>query len=105
MSYTSSTLILSSLAVTGAPPFATFIGEFLIIYQLISMGRITAVIILIITLFIISLSVMYKVSTMIFDGNEIVDKSEPALSQVLVTITAVVMSLGITFFYLGGMIA
>ncbi len=105
MPYTSSTLILSSLAVTGAPPFATFIGEFLIIYQLISMGRITAVIILIITLFIISLSVMYKVSTMIFDGNEIVDKSEPALSQVLVTITAVVMSLGITFFYLGGMIA
>lgn len=105
MPYTSSTLILSSLAVTGAPPFATFIGEFLIIYELISMGQITAVIILIITLFIISLSVMYKVSTMIFDGNEIVDKSEPALSQLFVTITAVVMSLGITFFYLGGMIA
>ena len=104
MPYTSSTLILSSLAVTGAPPFATFIGEFLIIYQLISMGQITAVIILIITLFIISLSVMYKVSTMIFDGNEIEDKSEPAISQVLVTVTAVVMSLSITFFYRGGMI-
>ncbi len=104
MPYTSSTLILSSLAITGAPPFATFIGEFLIIYQLISMGQITAVIILVITLFIISLSVMYKVSTMIFDGNEIEDKSEPALSQLLVTVTAVVMSLSITFFYLGGMI-
>ena len=104
MPYTSSTLILSSLAVTGAPPFATFIGEFLIIYQLISMGQITAVIILVITLFIISLSVMYKVSTMIFDGNEIEDRSEPAISQLFVTITAVVISLSITFFYLGGMI-
>ena len=104
MPYTSSTLILSSLAVTGAPPFATFIGEFLIIYQLISIGQVAAVIILIITLFIISLSLIHKVSTMVFDGNETERKGEPALSQILVTITTVIMSLSITFFYLGGMI-
>ena len=104
MPYTSSTLILSSLAVTGAPPFATFIGEFLIIYQLISMGQIAAVIILVISLFIISLSIIYKVSTMIFDGNEYVNKEEPAISQIFVTFATVFMSLSITFFYLGGMI-
>ena len=104
MPYTSSTLILSSLAVTGAPPFATFIGEFLIIYQLISMGQIAAVIILVISLFIISLSIIYKVSTMIFDGNEDVNKEEPAISQIFVTFATVFMSLSITFFYLGGMI-
>ncbi len=68
------------------------------------MGQIAGVIILVISLFIISLSVIYKVSTMIFDGNEYVNKEEPAISQILVTFATVFMSLSITFFYLGGMI-
>ncbi len=105
MPYTSSTLLLSSLAVTGAPPFATFIGEFFIIYQLIALGQIFAVVILVITLLIISLSVVYKVSMMIFDGNENVQKREPDLSQLVVTGMSVVLCLSITFLYLGGLIA
>lgn len=105
MPYTSSTLLLSSLAVTGAPPFATFIGEFFIIYQLIALGQIFAVVILVITLLIISLSVVYKVSMMIFDGNENVQKREPDISQLVVTGMSVVLCLSITFLYLGGLIA
>ena len=105
MPYTSSTLLLSSLAVTGAPPFATFIGEFFIIYQLIAIGQIFAVVILVITLLIISLSVVYKVSMMIFDGNENVQKGEPDISQLVVTGMSVVLCLSITFLYLGGLIA
>ncbi|MHB1493076.1 MAG: proton-conducting transporter transmembrane domain-containing protein [Thermoplasmataceae archaeon] len=105
MPYTSSTLLLSSLAVTGAPPFATFIGEFFIIYQLIAIGQIFAVVILVITLLIISLSVVYKVSMMIFDGNENVQKGEPDISQLVVTGMSVALCLSITFLYLGGLIA
>ncbi len=87
------------------PPFATFIGEFFIIYQLIALGQIFAVVILVITLLIISLSVVYKVSMMIFDGNENVQKREPDLSQLVVTGMSVVLCLSITFLYLGGLIA
>ena len=65
-------------------------------------GQIAAVIILVISLFIISLSIIYKVSAMIFDGNEDINKEEPAISQIFVTFATVFMSLSITFFYLGG---
>ncbi|EQD76171.1 hydrogenase 4 subunit F, partial [mine drainage metagenome] len=104
MPYTSGTLLLSSLAVTGAPPFASFIGEFLIIYQLISLGYLLEVFLLVFTLLIISVSVMYKVSAMIFEGKDDMPKAEPDISQLLVTVSSVILCLSITFLYLGGLI-
>ena len=103
MPSTSMSLLASSLIVTGAPPFTTFLGEFLIIYQLINNGTIAAVIIIVICLFIISISLIQKVSVMIFDGNadgqEVIQLER---TQKYVAGLSVLFAFSIIFVYLGG---
>ncbi len=61
--------ILSSLAVTGAPPFGTFLGEMLIIYAIyVKFGIIFSLAVLLF-LSIAFFSVNYKVSKMSFSSN------------------------------------
>ncbi len=62
-------LLLSSLAVTGTPPFGTFIGEFLIIYGIFKSGLWFLAIPLIIFIFIAFVSVNMNITKMIL-GNE-----------------------------------
>ncbi|ABP95585.1 NADH/Ubiquinone/plastoquinone (complex I) [Metallosphaera sedula] len=63
-----SSLILSSLAVTGAPPFGNFIGEFLILSSVLKHGLVPQFWIVIISLIISFVCVNYHVSRMIFKG-------------------------------------
>ncbi|MCL5888515.1 MAG: hydrogenase 4 subunit F [Candidatus Thermoplasmatota archaeon] len=102
---TAMSLLASSLAVTGAPPFTAFVGELLIIYQLISNGSLLAVFITVVCIFIISISLMQKVTVMIFDGNT--DKDEVAgldKTQKYVAGLSVLFAFSIIFVYLGGFI-
>lgn len=103
MPITSGTLIGSSLMVTGAPPFTIFVGELLIIYQLFVTGNILDVVIMVICLFIISLSLMYKVSSMVFNGNDSVKhRLKLNLTQSIVTVNSLIFAFSIIFVYLGG---
>ncbi|WP_236750556.1 proton-conducting transporter membrane subunit [Acidianus sp. HS-5] len=67
--FASYSLLLSSLAVTGTPPFGTFIGEFLILSSLVRKCIIEFIIILI-ALSTAFISVNYHVSKMTFKGEK-----------------------------------
>ncbi|MEM3799526.1 MAG: proton-conducting transporter membrane subunit [Thermoprotei archaeon] len=60
-------LILSSLTVTGAPPFATFVGEFLILSSLLRYSLVEFFIVLL-SLGLSFVSVNFHVSRMVFQG-------------------------------------
>ncbi|BCS93895.1 proton-conducting transporter membrane subunit [Metallosphaera javensis (ex Sakai et al. 2022)] len=69
-----SSFLLSSLAVTGAPPFGNFLGEFLILSSVIKHGLIPQFWIVIVSLTISFISVNYHVSRMIFKGEPYQEK-------------------------------
>ncbi|MEM3670483.1 MAG: proton-conducting transporter membrane subunit [Thermoprotei archaeon] len=70
MPYTSTSLLLSSLAVTGTPPFGTFFGELLILTAVFLQHLYTQFIIVIIFLVAAFVSVNYNVTGMVFgDGS------------------------------------
>ncbi|BAB60622.1 formate hydrogenlyase subunit 4 [Thermoplasma volcanium GSS1] len=69
MPYTSTSLLMSSLAVTGAPPFGTFFGEFLILSGVLSLHMYVQFIIVIVFLAAAFISMNYNVTGMIFNGN------------------------------------
>ncbi len=76
MPYTAYGLILTSLAVTGAPPFATFVGEFLIIAAVYKIYGFAYFSILLLSLLVAFLSVNYKISRMSFlDGKAMQNNS------------------------------
>ncbi|MEM1599918.1 MAG: hydrogenase 4 subunit F [Sulfolobaceae archaeon] len=96
---TSSSLLLSSLAVTGTPPFGTFIGEFLILQSLVKEGYLTEFIILVLLLAMAFISINYHVSKMIFtkDENKENNHKEPKLLSTISLISSLI-SLGIGIF-------
>ncbi len=59
-------LILSALAVTGAPPFGTFVGEMIILYAIYAKIGLTAALCVALFLVVAFLSVNYKVAKMSF---------------------------------------
>ena len=102
---TAAALIVSSLMVSGTPPFTIFVGELLIIYSLILTNNLPSIIIIVICLFIISISMMNKVTGMVFDGNSSVSiKKEVNNSQLAITIVSVALAISIIFVYLRGVI-
>ncbi|QKR00630.1 hydrogenase 4 subunit F [Metallosphaera tengchongensis] len=66
---TSAGLLMSSLAVTGAPPFANFFGEFLILYNVLGSHMVAQFFVTLLSLALAFISVNYHVSRMIFKGN------------------------------------
>ncbi len=105
MPSSAATLLGSSLIVTGAPPFTVFAGELLIFYQLIKNGNYLAVGIIATCLLVISLSVISKVSRMIFDGNEkVAEISRIDMTQGSVAMISFLLGFSITVFFLGGLI-
>ena len=104
MPYTSVSLILSSLAVTGAPPFGTFLGEFLILAALYASGYTIPFILALVSLFIAFASINFHVSRMVFSGRS-EKRDEPSVLQRAVAIFSSVVPLIIpVIFVLGGMI-
>ena len=98
MPYTSASLLMSSLAVTGAPPFGTFFGEFLILADILSLHMYAQFIIVIISLAAAFISMNYNVTGMIFSGNQPNverDRLMPALS-----VLSAILPLFIGIFYL-----
>jgi len=95
MKITSSSLLLSSMAVTGAPPFGTFIGEFLILKTLFQSGYIIEFSLIIMFLALVFISINYNVSRIIFSKpkyNRLL--KEPQLMS-LVSLISSIISLGI----------
>jgi len=88
---TSASLLLSSLAVTGTPPFATFIGEFLILQSLVQQGYIAEFIILVLSLATAFISINYNVSKMIFSRKR--DEEEKKEEPLTLSLTSLVSSL------------
>ncbi|MCL4344499.1 MAG: hydrogenase 4 subunit F [Nitrososphaerota archaeon] len=85
---TSTALILSSMAVTGAPPFANFIGEFLIITQLFKMGLTPEAVFLSMMIATAFITVNYHVTKMVFKGKKTLD--EPKMMAVVAIISSLV---------------
>jgi len=62
-------LVLSALAVTGAPPFGTFLGEMLILYAVFVKFGLALSLVILLFLAIAFFSLNYKVSKMSFSSN------------------------------------
>ncbi|EZQ10681.1 oxidoreductase [Candidatus Acidianus copahuensis] len=69
LKYTGLSLLFSSLTVTGAPPLATFVGEFLILSSALKYSPLIFSIV-IFSLAVAFISINYHVSKMSFEGNE-----------------------------------
>ena len=103
MPHTTVSLLLSSLSVTGSPPFGTFIGEFLIILSLYMSGLYILVAIMAFSLIVAFASVNFKVAGMVFSPS-VEKRPEAGFSQRAVAISAVLLSAVVTivFFMAGG---
>ncbi|MHB8360955.1 MAG: proton-conducting transporter transmembrane domain-containing protein [Thermoplasmataceae archaeon] len=101
---TSYTLILSTLSVSGAPPFGTFLGEFFIISALYLDGLWFVALLLIVLIAIIFLSINYKVFNMVFSLSTFNIPARVSIQQISITAVAVAISGIFTFLYLGGII-
>ncbi|MHB1492811.1 MAG: proton-conducting transporter transmembrane domain-containing protein [Thermoplasmataceae archaeon] len=100
--FTAYTLILSTLAVSGAPPFGTFLGEFFILSSLYSHGLAVVMVILAILLAIIFLSVNYKVLRMVFSLGTHGTPERISMQQISITGIAVIVSGLFAFMFMGG---
>lgn len=103
MPHTTVSLLLSSLSVTGSPPFGTFVGEFLIILSLFMSGLYYIAVIIASSLIVAFASVNFKVAGMVFSQSA-EKRSEVGASQRAVAICAVLLSAAVTvaFFISGG---
>jgi hydrogenase-4 component F len=98
MPYTSASMLMSSLAVTGAPPFGTFFGEFLILSDVLSLHMYAQFIIVIIFLATAFISVNYNVTGMLFNGKGPRNEKDKLMSAV--SVISAVMPLFIGIFYM-----
>jgi len=98
---TSSSLLLSSLAVTATPPFGTFIGEFLILQSLLERGFFSIFAILLIIIPLEFISINYHVSRVIFSGKDMDNRqvNEPPLMSSISLVSSII-SLMIGILYL-----
>lgn len=99
---TSSALLLSSFAVTGTPPFATFIGEFFILRSLLERGFVVEFALLVAFLAMEFISINYHVSRMVFGGNAEEKREEPKnLSLVSLASAVIPLAMGVVLLALG----
>uniref|UniRef100_A0A2U9IPF2 Hydrogenase 4 subunit F n=1 Tax=Acidianus sulfidivorans JP7 TaxID=619593 RepID=A0A2U9IPF2_9CREN len=96
LKYTPYSLLLSSLAVTGTPPFGTFVGEFLILSTILRFS-ILQFIILLIFLAIAFISINFHISKMIFKGDRQLMEDKV---MGLVSVISAAISLGIGVYIL-----
>ncbi len=100
MRYTSSSLLLSSLAVTGTPPFGTFVGEFIILYAAVSSHALLQFGIVLFFLMAAFINVNYNVTRMIFRGSG--DLKEPGKIMPMVSLISSTIPLVIGVVIIGG---
>ena len=99
MPWTSTSLVMSSMAATGAPPFGVFIGEFFILSMLAGRNivQFSIVIFFVMTAFI---GVNYNVSSMVFRGSS--DSREPGWLMAGTAIVCASISLLLGILFMGG---
>jgi len=97
MPYTSASMLMSSLAVTGAPPFGTFFGEFLILSDVLSLHMYAQFIIVIIFLATAFISVNYNVTGMLFNGKGPKNEKDKLMSAVSVISALIPLFIGIFY--------
>ncbi len=88
---TAATLFIAAMAVTGAPPFAIFVGELFIFSVLITQYGWLLALVVILFLAIAFISVNFKTGKMIFTGNESF-KRERSRTETWVAIVNLVLS-------------
>ena len=89
-------MLLSSFAVTGTPPFGTFFGEFLILYSVLSIHFYAQFIIIVLSLFLSFVSINFNVSKMIFRGKS--EYSQSGINTALPLIAAILsIFIGVVF--------
>lgn len=98
MPRTSSALLLSSLAVTGTPPFGTFFGEFFIFYSLLSIHYYAQFVIVLFFVMAAFIAVNHNVSRMIFGGKPEGEVNEDR-SMSAISIVSAVLPLAIGVIY------
>ncbi|QGA69354.1 proton-conducting transporter membrane subunit [Sulfolobus sp. E11-6] len=89
---TSASLLMSSLAVTGTPPFATFIGEFLILQTLIQKGYTIEFVLILASLATAFISINYNITKIIFTQKGInqANLKEPTLITFISLISSII---------------
>ncbi|MEM3852577.1 MAG: proton-conducting transporter membrane subunit [Methanomassiliicoccales archaeon] len=97
MPLTGSSFLLSSLAVTGTPPFGTFFGEFLILFALVSSRMYAEFAILLLFLFLAFVSVNYNVTRMIFGKPSTHKEADRAMSVISAISSIIPLVIGILF--------
>lgn len=97
MPYTSAALLMSSLAVTGAPPFGTFFGEFLILADVFSLHMYSQFIIVIISLAAAFISINYNITGMIFSGREASIEEDTVMSAISILSALLPLFIGILY--------
>jgi hydrogenase-4 component F len=98
MPLTGYTLFFSALAVTGTPPFGTFIGELFITYGILKAFPLFYAILVISFLLVAFVSMNYKVGSMVFSTPEGVDVKERKKVGTIVPIVNTSLAFGVTFF-------
>ena len=89
-------MLLSSFAVTGTPPFGTFFGEFLILYSVFSIHFYAQFVIIVLSLFLAFVSINFNVSKMIFRGKS--EYSQSGINTALPLIAAILsVFIGVVF--------
>lgn len=88
---TASTLFVAAMAVTGAPPFAIFVGELFIFSALIAQYGWFLALVILLFLAIAFISVNFKTGKMIFTGKENI-KRERSRTETWVAIVNLVLS-------------
>lgn len=89
MKTTSSALLLSSLAVTGMPPFGTFVGDFLIFVQMLRMHLYIEFAVALFFMMVAFIAVNYNVTKMVF-GKESTCKEAKGILAVVPLISSVI---------------
>lgn len=95
MKTTSSALLLSSLAVTGTPPFGTFVGEFLIFIQMLKMHLYLEFAIVIFFLMMAFISINYHVTHMVFGKENAAKEAKGILAAVPLISSSISLVIGI----------
>ncbi len=90
-------LILSALAVTGAPPFGTFLGELFIIYAVYVKFGIIISLILLLFLSIAFFSVNYKVAKMSFSKCNRLSKQKDSVMSSFVPVINTILAFMVIF--------
>jgi hydrogenase-4 component F len=94
LSYLPYSLTLSSLCITGAPPFATFVGEFLILFSLLRFSLAGFALVLF-SLGLSFVSMSYHISRMLFSGDGPLAKEDRLMGGLSLLTSLVPLMLGV----------